>query len=289
MKIRFNLIITCLLLIFLIGTVPILAQDSDTVLEITDLPDGLPDAFDAFEQYVNVFGVHVVADERVDADKVLHAAGVLAQYLDNDQDGEVDNEDVLEEMLDFDATLFMFDDEDREMDEFFDQIERSFDPEDIAMQPLFGFETHPEGSRDEGRFDATLEEVLHLITYAGYSQAYPDVWGEEPDTEVANAMDIARGGFFERVPNRYPDDAWYTYYDRTCDYPCQITEYIYWSLTSLLGAQDFPGRLEEIEEEWRLNTPELVESQDPAIYDLLTDPIYAFPTTLPDGNYEIQD
>ncbi|MGI9444401.1 MAG: hypothetical protein ACR2N1_18155, partial [Rubripirellula sp.] len=67
-----------------------------------------------------------------------------------------------------------------------------------------------------------------------------------------------------------------------------ITEYIYWGITSLLGAQDFPNRLEEISEEWRWNTPAKVKSGDPDLYALLSDPKYSFPTRLPDGKYKPQ-
>ena len=81
-------------------------------------------------------------------------------------------------------------------------------------------------------------------------------------TTIAKAMDKARGGHFRSVPDRYPDGAWYTYDDRTCDYGCQITEYIYWGLTSLLGAQGFPGRAEQIGNEWRLNTPTKLKAGD---------------------------
>ena len=152
------------------------------------------------------------------------------------------------------------------------------------MQDLYGEETHPAGA-SQGVFDAAYEEVLHLITHAGYAHAYPGIFGERPGTKLSIAMDRARGRRFLKVPARYPAKAWYTYDDETCDYGCQTTEYIYWGLTSLLGAQDFPGRMEEIKHEWRLNTPESFENGDPALYQLLTDRRYGFPTILPDGNY----
>ncbi len=99
-------------------------------------------------------------------------------------------------------------------------------------------------------------------------------------------MDIARGGYFEKVPDEYPEDAWFTYYDKTCDYNCQITEYTYWALTSILGAQDYPGRLDEIQHEWKLNTLEKVSTVDYTVYSILTNPLYKLPTVLPDGNYD---
>ena len=64
-----------------------------------------------------------------------------------------------------------------------------------------------------------------------------------------------------------------------------VTEYFYWALTTLLGAQSGYGRCEEISHEWSLCTTEQLKSRDRDIYTLLTDPQYALPTTLPDGNY----
>ncbi len=55
-------------------------------------------------------------------------------------------------------------------------------------------------------------------------------------------------------------------------------------MTSILGAQS--NRLGEIEHEWQLNTPVLVQTTDIAIYNLLTDPQYKLPTVLPDGTYK---
>jgi hypothetical protein len=72
----------------------------------------------------------------------------------------------------------------------------------------------------------------------------------------------------------------------TCTYGCQITEYTYWGLTSILGAQNFTGREEAINHEWKLNTLEKVEADDPTLYSLLTNETYGFPTDLPNGTYE---
>ena len=94
-----------------------------------------------------------------------------------------------------------------------------------------------------GALDAPLEEVLHLITRQGYANAYPSELGYTIGTDLAKAMDLARGGHFpDRRPEKYPDGAWYTYYDNySCSYDCMVSEYIYWALTSILGAQEVPG------------------------------------------------
>jgi hypothetical protein len=256
-------------------------------LKVTPV-DGTPKGFDRlFSKQVDVFGITVFATHRTPDEKVLHAAGVLAQYLDNDSDGRPDNELVIQAIRKSKGAVVMFATERAaEKTDVHRYIpERVWDS--MTVLGLYAEETHP-GGADHGVFDATYEEILHLITSAGYAKAYPDVFGEKPGTAVAKAMDKARGGHFRRVPRKYPDDGWFTYDDRTCDYACQITEYIYWGLTSILGAQDFPGRLEDISEEWRLNTVAKVKDGDPTLYKLLTDPQYAFPTKLPDGKYNPQ-
>ena len=154
----------------------------------------------------------------------------------------------------------------------------------LALQDLYASETHPGGAA-LGIFDASLEEVLHLVSSAGWSAAYPAVFGNQPGTTVANAMDIARGGFFEEVPAQYPEEAWYHYDDVTCDYGCMAVEYLYWSLTSHLGGQDFPGRCEEIAVEWEPCTAADFAVTDVAMHALLTSPDYRLPTVLPDGQY----
>ena len=235
------------------------------------------DGFDNFNRKVVVFGIPIYAKKRVEDDRLLHAANILAQYLDNDEDGVVDNQLVLDAMLDVNAFMVMWKNQT-------DLILMS-PPDDMVGQDLGNDETIIDwySNGQQGQFDASLEEVLHIITHAGYANAYPEIFGEEEGSSLCDAMDIARGGQFFEIPGDYPDEAWYHYDDETCDYGCMATEYIYWALTSILGAQE--SRADEINHEWELHTAELVESTDVAVYELLTAEEYAFPTVLPDGGY----
>lgn len=233
--------------------------------------------FKYFCKTTEVFGIKIYATENVANDKIFHAASVLAQYLDNDEDGVVDNELVLNELVEKKVWLLMVENE-SELDAAI-----RIPPMGKPFQDLHDEEvTLINGSP---RFDASLEEVLHLITQHGYAEVYPNIFGENKDSEIAKAMDMARGGYFKNVPNSYPSNAWYTYDDKTCDYSCQITEYTYWALTSILGGQNYPSRLDEIKQEWRLNTKEKVKNSDPIVFSLMTDPQFNLPTNIPDGKY----
>jgi hypothetical protein len=231
-----------------------------------------------FSQHLNVFGIHVFGTAAVPSAKLRHAAVILAEYLDNDEDGEPDNPKVLAAMIERNAFLFMTANE-RALDRLDHDVFQ--DAGFHHGQGQFATETNPGG--DE--FDASLEEVLHLVTHEGYANAYPEVFGERPGTLLAKCLDRARGGHFKRVPRRYPKDAWFTYDDRSCDYGCQCTEYLYWAVTSVLGVQDTPRRSQDIANEWRLYNRELVEKLDPHIFKLITDPKNKLPSRLPDGKY----
>lgn len=236
-----------------------------------------------FTKEVTVFGVTIWATESVTDEKLLHAGRVLAQYLDNDEDGIADVPAVVSELTARNATLVMFGTQSEA---------ESFDPSVLpstvtAVQDLYNSETNPDFNPNSANsyFDASLEEILHLISAHGYANAWPQVFGVEYGSEIANAMDKARSGYYPEVPALYPEEAWFTYYDTTCNYECQITEYLYWAITSNLGAQDYPGRFEEINEEWKLNTPQLLQTTDQAVLNILNNSEYNIPTILPDGIY----
>lgn len=231
----------------------------------------------SFNRKIVVFGIDIYAAKKVEDAKLLHAANLMAQYLDNNEDGIVDNQLIVDKMVENKAFLFLWKSQ---------SDMPSNPPAGRLGQDLGNDETVPvwHTNGQTGTYDAAIEEVWHIITHAGYAKAYPTIFGENAGTSLSNAMDIARGGNFTSIPSSYPASAWYSYNDATCTYDCQATEYIYWSMSSILGAQ--ANRLSEIKQEWKLNTKAKVETTDTAIYALLTNPIYKLPTVLPDGTYK---
>ncbi len=273
MKARNRRGILCLLL----GCMIVAACGAAPQQDVGDTDAGEPADEIAWVKKVMVHGVPILATNTTGDDKLVHAAGVLAQFLDNDEDGEVDNPKIHQAMLDTGGTIVMTgtQDEAHEMD--WRNAPRG--------QGLYDEETQID-ARERGVFDASLEEIFHMITDNGLAVAYPETFGLEPGSELTEAMDKARGGRFDGPPDEYPEGAWYTYDDETCDYGCMAAEYIYWVYTSFIGAQDFPGRLDDIGHEWPLNTREKVEEGEPVLFEVLSRPEYSLATVIPDGNYE---
>jgi hypothetical protein len=258
-----------------------LKAQNTVCLTIQSNPHSAISGLSVFTKYIEVFGVKIFATPAVTDEDVKHCAAVMAEYLDNDEDGVIDNQLVVDELVAENASMVMFgSDGSADQNTFFNNYNGNW-----ALQDLYGDETHPAGSTQVNGFDATLEEVLHIITGVGYASAYPAVWGENAGTSAAVAMDSARGGHFTSIPNPYPAAAWYHYDDVTCNYNCMLTEYVYWSLTTLLGAQDYPGRCGDIANEWELCTSSQFQSGDVLMTALLTDPTYKFAAVIPDGNY----
>jgi len=104
--------------------------------------------------------------------KLLHAASIMAEYLDNNEDGVIDDPDVLEAMKTRNALLGMFPTYD-DMENLFDNAsseDRDNFFDNYKFQDLYDDETN-----EPGRFDASLEEVLHLIHTSGYARVHNDL------------------------------------------------------------------------------------------------------------------
>ena len=202
----------------------------------TDPPPQWSSMSNKFQQHCSPFGVSIFAQDWP-RDKFIHACNVMAQMLDNDQDGCADDPNVVKKMRENQAGMAMFA---TGYSVNFDHVAESF-----QAQGLYASETELgcSGSSETANCrDAALEEILHVITGFGVGPAYPsdfsDCYSNKNEiSKMQIQMDIARGGHFTSVPNNYPANAIFHYYDTTCEYDCMSTEFIYWALTSLLNGQ----------------------------------------------------
>jgi len=230
-----------------------------------------------------VFGASSVTDVQFQ-----HVASVLAEWLDNDEDGCVDNPLVLTKLVSTSpkASIVVPGKDGSWTDTVFLALEAAGY---INTAPLYTGETLPAcaGTAATSQCaDASLEEIWHVITSLGYAKAWPGTFGTgtTPTSKLTQAMDIARGGKFLTPPSSYPSTAWYTYDDSTCGYGCQATEYIYWGVTAWVGA--LAGRGEEIKKEWRFETRAKLEAGDILMTALIKNTtVYKLPNTSPTGSY----
>ena len=271
----------CRLITFLF-CIGFLYSQNTVCFEIEENPDSNDPALECFSKYIHVLDCFkIYAEPSVQDNKVLHAAAIAAELLDNNEDGIVDDPLLFERLQDEEALMPIFSNEWSScMDDFSDYYNG-----DGVSAVLFRNEIDPSNPGHWGD-DATVEEVVHTINHVGHVNVYPDYFDISPNSSVmSDAMDIARGGQFLSIPNQYPEEAWYHYDDWTCDYECMAIEYMYWSIVSNMGILNDPQTCSGIDNEWELCSPELFSSTDFMMYNLITDINFKIPQLAPDGNY----
>ena len=72
---------------------------TESIFKILDLPKEFERAKKIYPKYINVFGIHIFASKKVRDEKLIHAANVMAEYLDNDEDGVPDNKLVVDKLF----------------------------------------------------------------------------------------------------------------------------------------------------------------------------------------------
>ena len=261
----------------------ILFSQNEVCFEIEDNPNPNHPAFSIFSKYVNVLGIiHIYAESNISDEKVLHVAAVAAELLDNDEDGNVDDPLIEASLIELNTIMPIFQSENgNSIDTFFDNLE----DDGCLGAVLFRNEIDPSQPGHWGD-DATVEEVLHTINSCGHVEVYPSLYALEPNSsDLTDAMDMARGGQFINIPDPYPDEAWYHYDDWTCEYDCMAMEYLYWCIVTNMGILADAQTCAGIANEWEPCTPELFESTDTLMFNLVTNPENMLPQLAPDGNY----
>ncbi len=238
-------------------------------------------ALSSFTKYIDVFGCSVYAESTVPDEKVLHAAAIWAELIDNDEDGVVDDPALLAELVANEAMMPVFAaDGNAAMTTF----ENNYNGNGVAAV-LWKSEMDPTATGYWGS-DATVEEVLHTINGVGHVNIYPTAFDLSPNSSLLSAaMDVARGGQFLSIPNPYPSSAWYHYDDATCDYGCMAIEYLYWMIVTNMGILNDTPTCNGIANEWEPCSPALLQSMDVLGHALITNPAYKLPQNAPDGNY----
>ena len=267
----------------LIITVPILiSAQNEVCFQIEDNPFPHHPAFGVFSKYVNVLDcINIYAESNISDEKVLHVASVAAELLDNNEDGIIDDPLIESSLVELNTVMPIFQSENgNAIDTFFDNFDDA-----CTGAVLFKNEIDPNQPGHWGD-DATVEEVLHTINACGHVEVYPSLYALEPNSSnLSDAMDMARGGQFINLPDPYPEEAWYHYDDSTCDYGCMAMEYLYWGIVTNMDILSDSQTCFGIANEWEPCTPELFESTDTLMFNLITDAVNMIPQLAPDGNY----
>ena len=266
----------------IIFTLPIFGIAQNTVCFTIDPNPINGIAFSGFTKYIDVLGCFfIVAESTIPNAKVLHAAAVAAELLDNNEDGIVDDPLIESQLQNEQAFMPIFSSEGSNAENLLFSNYNG----NGASAVLYNNEMDPSQTGHWGD-DATVEEVIHNINHLGHTNIYPNAFSMQPNSSLmSDAMDVARGGQFMTVPNPYPPSAWYHYDDWTCDYECMMIEYMYWAIVSYMGVLDDAQTALGISNEWEPYNATLLQSMDTLMYNLITDPQYKLPLSSPDGNY----
>ncbi|XP_013385781.1 uncharacterized protein LOC106155430 [Lingula anatina] len=254
-------------------------------MTISPIPPCIADLKPYFTKYLNVFGVHIVAVEDIPDTRVRHTANIMAEYLDNDGDGKVDNKAIVSKLIENKALFSLF----RSTSQMNTMQYKS--RKSMAIFKAYKMEFNlfkNDEYLNESDIDFTLEETLHLITGFGFAFAFPAVFGENSGSTLGKITleAIADCGLAYKHTYKWPYcKGVYHYKDPTCKMNCLTSELIYWGLTSILGIQKKPVRAAYISNEWELYNKLLLRTKLPQLYHLLTDPKYRFPTVAPVGHY----
>jgi len=269
-------------LLFLLFTLPIFGIAQNTVCFTIDPNPINGIAFSGFTKYVDVLGCFfIVAESTIPDAKVLHAAAVAAELLDNNEDGIVDDPLIESQLQNEQAFMPIFSSEGSNAENLLFSNYNG----NGASAVLYKNEMDPSQTGHWGD-DATVEEVIHTINHVGHTNIYPNAFSMQANSSLmSDAMDVARGGQFMTIPNPYPASAWYHYDDWTCDYECMMIEYMYWAIVSYMGILDDAQTAQGIANEWEPYNATLLQSTDILMYALITDTQYKLPLLAPDGNY----
>ncbi|MCL9777376.1 hypothetical protein [Vibrio methylphosphonaticus] len=259
MKSRASFVVKCALVV----CTGIAVATASEFSPVTAPVDGCPGQF--FVKKARVFdAVTLCATKGVNKSKLQHAANVTAQWLDNDEDGNVDEPRLLAHLRRNHATLAMS--EEGFSDAAIEQLTPYFAT--MMLQDLADNETNPVHDRD-----ASQEEIHHLIANAGWQPMLPSVFSDngKVNSQLRQQWQLAE------------DKGYYHYDDPTCDSACKTIEFLYLGTAAYLAST-----ADLTSDEMRLKSRQELQHSLPELVNIFESPQYHYPTVKwPDGRYPV--
>jgi len=237
-----------------------------------------------FKWQTNVFGIKIVATQKAKS-KLQHAAQVLAELLDNDNDGCPDDAKAYKALVKgYDQSgsgrfskpiLLITDTMDGPSKHLGDNYHSVLEKAGYYQGQTVSFvEIHPKCTKAktfyynkmEGDcYDSVQEEWSHFIHSMGYVPAWPTYFDQKwydsgKTSNLTRALDVARGGRTKKVfakQSLYPASAWYRFATDSCQYNCQAIEYLWWGYLSYSGTaagldyKDYRGETSRYKKEFK--------------------------------------
>ncbi|WP_211251611.1 hypothetical protein [Maribacter antarcticus] len=219
---------------------------------------------DMFDKSAVIFyAITIYGTNGVPAEKLKHAAEVTAQWLDNNQDGQIDDKNLQKALIKNKAVVIMSQDGFSMLPML--QIMSKFSGH--ALQDLSAEETN-----NPSRRDASQEEIHHIIMNAGFQKMLPKTFSDQESD----------GSKLYKIWKYANDNGFYAYDDPTCDDACKTTEFVYLATAAYLDSQ-----ADLFSDEMRVKTRMELKEKLPGILELFESNAYIYPIHIwPDGNYK---
>eukprot|EP00795_Rhopilema_esculentum_P008380 gene8380-14355_t len=260
--------------LFILNMILILTVADCRKFKIRRLPSGslLPSMqYPGVQRYIGIFGIKIVSRQPVCDNSLQHAANILAQLIDCDEDGAPDDTTVVTNLRQLKATLILSQDGVKE------EPKNESDSHKIVIKKC--------KSQDNQRI--ILTSMLRYLTIFGIIPAYQGTLGAQRQSFLRQNLNIIVGdcGYAFDGTLKWPQCTGHVFYNETsCDMQCMAREYLIELIKTILGLA--PISSEEGKGFWDIRNKTDLMLYDSRGYSLIKQVLPWLPKKKPNGNYK---